>query len=76
MLSYLFIFLSGWGSLNDITVVDVKYDEYAVIHTLKTKGDDVYSAVKLYGKVICKVRLCPVNSSQSVLHVLLHRPQS
>ncbi|XP_004076404.1 lipocalin [Oryzias latipes] len=43
-------FCQRWGSLNDITVVDVKYDEYAVIHTLKTKGDDVYSAVKLYGR--------------------------
>ncbi|XP_024118832.1 lipocalin [Oryzias melastigma] len=39
-----------WGSVNDLTVVDAKYDEYALIHTLKTKGDDVYSVTKLYGR--------------------------
>lgn len=45
-----------------MTVVDAKYDEYALIHTLKTKGDDVYSVTKLYGKVMCETILSHVNS--------------
>lgn len=31
-------------------VVDVKYDEYAVIHTIKTKDDSITILNKLYGK--------------------------
>lgn len=33
-------------------MVDVKYDEYAVIHTIKTKGGVITVVNKLYGKVI------------------------
>lgn len=36
--------------MNDMRVVDVKYDEYALIHTIKTKGSDVTVVNKLYGK--------------------------
>lgn len=32
-------------------MVDVKDDEYALIHTIKTKGDEVTGVNKLYGKV-------------------------
>ncbi len=45
---------SGWGNVNDMRMVDVKYDEYALSHTIKTK-DGVDTVVnKLYGKfIIC-----------------------
>uniref|UniRef100_A0A4W5RN13 Zgc:153704 n=1 Tax=Hucho hucho TaxID=62062 RepID=A0A4W5RN13_9TELE len=40
----------GWSNENDMRVVDVKYDEYALIHT-KTK--DVSSVLtNLYGKIL------------------------
>lgn len=38
--------------MNDMRMVDVKYDEYALIHTIKTKGNDVTVVNKLYGKVV------------------------
>lgn len=39
-----------WGNMNDMRMVDVKYDEYALIHTIKTKGSDVTVVNKLYGR--------------------------
>ncbi|XP_051970771.1 lipocalin-like [Xyrauchen texanus] len=34
-----FVFFSQrWKNDNDMRVVDAKYDEYAIIHTIKTKG--------------------------------------
>ncbi|KAM6907591.1 lipocalin [Xenentodon cancila] len=39
-----------WANVNDMRVVDVKDDEYALIHTIKTKGDEVTSVTKLYGR--------------------------
>ncbi|XP_050989157.1 lipocalin [Labeo rohita] len=27
-----------WGNSNDMRVVDAKFDEYAIVHTIKTKG--------------------------------------
>ncbi|MGD1441011.1 lipocalin/fatty-acid binding family protein [Vibrio harveyi] len=30
--------LSVWGNSNDMRVVDAKFDEYAIVHTIKTKG--------------------------------------
>ncbi|XP_041807637.1 lipocalin isoform X2 [Chelmon rostratus] len=41
---------TSWGNENDMRVVDVKYDEYALIHTIKTKGGDVTVVNKLYGR--------------------------
>ncbi|CAB1333072.1 unnamed protein product [Coregonus sp. 'balchen'] len=39
---------SGWNNENDMRVVDVKYDEYALIHTIKTKGGVSTVLNKLY----------------------------
>ncbi|XP_028277429.1 lipocalin-like [Parambassis ranga] len=39
-----------WGNVNDMRMVDVKYDEYALIHTIKTKGDEFTVVNKLYGR--------------------------
>ncbi|XP_030648751.1 lipocalin [Chanos chanos] len=39
-----------WNNDNDMRVVDVKYDEYALIHTIKTKGGDTTILNKLYGR--------------------------
>lgn len=54
---------SGWGNVNDMRVVDVKYDEHALIHTIKTKGGDTTAVNKLYGKVIIShgATPCPMN---------------
>lgn len=51
---------SGWGNDNDMRVVDVKYDEYALVHTIKTKGSVSTVLNKLYGTVITPVSThCP-----------------
>lgn len=42
--------MSGWGSENDMRIVDAKYDEYALIYTIKTNGDFPTVVTKLYGK--------------------------
>uniref|UniRef100_A0A3P8UFX4 Zgc:153704 n=1 Tax=Amphiprion percula TaxID=161767 RepID=A0A3P8UFX4_AMPPE len=39
-----------WGNVNDMRVVDVKYDEYVLTQTIKTKGDDSTIVNKLYGR--------------------------
>ncbi|XP_034057850.1 lipocalin isoform X1 [Gymnodraco acuticeps] len=39
-----------WGSVNDMSMVDVKYDEYALTQTIKTKGSDPTVVTKLYGR--------------------------
>ncbi|XP_036379870.1 lipocalin-like [Megalops cyprinoides] len=39
-----------WGNENDMRVVDVKYDEYALVHTIKTKGGVTSVLNKLYGR--------------------------
>uniref|UniRef100_A0A669CKA0 Zgc:153704 n=1 Tax=Oreochromis niloticus TaxID=8128 RepID=A0A669CKA0_ORENI len=39
-----------WGYLSDLRMVDVKYDEYALIHSIKTKGKESYVVNKLYGR--------------------------
>ncbi|KAM3601615.1 uncharacterized protein V6R79_015680 [Siganus canaliculatus] len=41
---------TSWGNENDMRVVDVKYDEFALIHTIKTKGDVLTVVNKLYGR--------------------------
>uniref|UniRef100_A0A3B5LFV4 Lipocalin/cytosolic fatty-acid binding domain-containing protein n=1 Tax=Xiphophorus couchianus TaxID=32473 RepID=A0A3B5LFV4_9TELE len=43
-----FTFVS-WGSKNDIIVVDVKYDDYALVYDIKTK-QKVNKIIHLYGK--------------------------
>ena len=43
---------SGWGNENDLRMVDVKYDEYALTHTIKTKAGVATVVNKLYGNVI------------------------
>ncbi|XP_055791320.1 lipocalin-like [Salvelinus fontinalis] len=46
-----FIFKSQrWNNENDMRVVDVKYDEYALIHTIKTKGGVSTVLNKLYAR--------------------------
>ncbi|XP_070699603.1 lipocalin isoform X1 [Pempheris klunzingeri] len=39
-----------WGNVNNMCMVDVKYDEHALIHTVKTKGNDLTVVNKLYGR--------------------------
>ncbi|XP_036436740.1 lipocalin-like [Colossoma macropomum] len=39
-----------WGSDNDMRMVDVKYDEYALIHAIKTKNGHSYVLNKLYSR--------------------------
>ncbi|XP_069569385.1 lipocalin isoform X1 [Brachyistius frenatus] len=39
-----------WGNVNDLNMVDVKYDEYALAHTIKTKADESTVVNKLYGR--------------------------
>uniref|UniRef100_A0A3B5LFU5 Lipocalin/cytosolic fatty-acid binding domain-containing protein n=1 Tax=Xiphophorus couchianus TaxID=32473 RepID=A0A3B5LFU5_9TELE len=41
--------LTCWGSKNDIIVVDVKYDDYALVYDIKTK-QKVNKIIHLYGK--------------------------
>ncbi|KAI4891896.1 hypothetical protein NFI96_015855, partial [Prochilodus magdalenae] len=46
-----FVFYSQrWGNDNDMRVVDVKSDEFALVHTIKTKGDVTEVLNKLYGR--------------------------
>lgn len=40
---------TGWETDNSISFVDVKYDEYALIHTVKTKDGSTTVVSKLYG---------------------------
>ncbi|XP_034745917.1 lipocalin isoform X1 [Etheostoma cragini] len=39
-----------WGSVNDMRMVDVKYDEYALTHTIKKKRGVLTVVNKLYGR--------------------------
>ncbi|KAM7397937.1 hypothetical protein PAMA_006011 [Pampus argenteus] len=39
-----------WENENEMRMVDVKYDEYALIHTIKTKRGDPTVVNKLYGR--------------------------
>ncbi|XP_041081890.1 lipocalin-like [Polyodon spathula] len=39
-----------WGNKNDVRVVETNYDEFALVHTIKTKGDSVSVLTKLYGR--------------------------
>ncbi|XP_018590184.1 lipocalin-like [Scleropages formosus] len=39
-----------WGNDNDMRVVDVKSDEFALVHTIKTKGGVSTVLNKLYGR--------------------------
>ncbi|KAI7792801.1 lipocalin-like isoform X1 [Triplophysa rosa] len=46
-----FVFYSQrWGNDNDMRVVETKYDEYAIIHTIKTKGGVSDVLNKLYSR--------------------------
>ncbi|KAK7123841.1 hypothetical protein R3I93_022069 [Phoxinus phoxinus] len=46
-----FVFHSHrWGNDNDMRVVDAKFDEYALVHTIKTKGDVSEVLNKLYSR--------------------------
>ncbi|XP_058866718.1 lipocalin-like [Acipenser ruthenus] len=40
----------AWGNENDVRVVETNYDEFALLHTIKTKGDSVSVLTKLYGR--------------------------
>ncbi|XP_058606071.1 lipocalin-like [Onychostoma macrolepis] len=37
-----------WGNSNDMCVVDAKFDEYAIVHTIKTKGGESEILNKLH----------------------------
>ncbi|KAL0170457.1 hypothetical protein M9458_035053, partial [Cirrhinus mrigala] len=37
-----------WGNSNDMRVVDAKFDEYAIVHTIKTKGGESEILNKLH----------------------------
>ncbi|KAI3373614.1 hypothetical protein L3Q82_022212, partial [Scortum barcoo] len=41
---------TSWGNMNDMRMIDVKYDEYALTHTIKTKGGVPTTVNKLYGR--------------------------
>ncbi|XP_053187606.1 palmitoyltransferase ZDHHC23-A-like [Scomber japonicus] len=41
-----------WGNENDMRMVEVKYNEYALTHTIKTKGGDPTVVNKLYGRTV------------------------
>ncbi|XP_051542864.1 lipocalin-like [Myxocyprinus asiaticus] len=46
-----FVFFSQrWKNDNDMRVVDAKYDEYAIVHTIKTKDDVSEVLNKLYSR--------------------------
>ncbi|XP_072544915.1 lipocalin-like [Salminus brasiliensis] len=46
-----FVFHSQrWGNNNDLRVVDAKSDEFALVHTIKTKDGSSYILNKLYGR--------------------------
>ncbi|KAL7835544.1 hypothetical protein SRHO_G00278910 [Serrasalmus rhombeus] len=36
---YIYSTVSSWGNDNDMRVVDVKPDEFVLVHTIKTKGE-------------------------------------
>lgn len=41
---------ANFGNGNDMIVVDVKYDKYALVHVVDTKGEHLTVVNKLYGK--------------------------
>ncbi|XP_034406250.1 lipocalin [Cyclopterus lumpus] len=43
---------TSWGKVNDLCMVEVKYDEYALIHTMKSKGSNPTVVNKLYGRAM------------------------
>ncbi|KAM9846755.1 lipocalin-like [Aulostomus maculatus] len=43
---------TSWGNLNDMSVVDAKYDDYALTHTIKTTGNNPTIVNKLYGREV------------------------
>ncbi|XP_068432541.1 lipocalin-like [Clinocottus analis] len=43
---------TSWGKVNDLCMVEVKYDEYALTHTMKSKGSNPTVVNKLYGRAM------------------------
>uniref|UniRef100_A0A8D0AD32 Zgc:153704 n=1 Tax=Sander lucioperca TaxID=283035 RepID=A0A8D0AD32_SANLU len=41
---------TSWGNINDMCMVDVKYDEYALTHIIKNMGNVPTVVNKLYGR--------------------------
>ncbi|XP_061607637.1 palmitoyltransferase ZDHHC23-A-like [Phyllopteryx taeniolatus] len=41
---------TSWGNDNDMRIVDVKYDQYALTHTIRTDRDHPTIVNKLYGR--------------------------
>ncbi|KAL6098559.1 uncharacterized protein ACO6RY_17666 [Pungitius sinensis] len=41
---------TSWKKLNEMCMVDVKYDEYALIHTVRSNDLDQTAVNKLYGR--------------------------
>lgn len=46
------------GNGNDMIVVDVKYDEYALVHVVDTTGEHLTVVNKLYGKPFSVMNIC------------------
>lgn len=46
----LFLLLTVWNNDNDMRIVDVLYNEYALVHTIKTKDGVSEVLNKLYSK--------------------------
>lgn len=60
--SYVFL-LSAWNNDNDMRFVDVVYDDYAVVHTIKTKDGVSEVLNKLYSKFYSQGRVRPVKKT-------------
>lgn len=43
---------ASFGDGNEMVVVDVKYDEYALVHVVNTKEEHLTVVAKLYGKTV------------------------
>lgn len=70
----MYLILSGWGNDNDMRVVDAIFDEYAIVHTIKTKEGKSEVLNKLHSKsslhniaetIFLKDAKCTLNVSRS-----------
>ncbi|XP_056267770.1 lipocalin-like isoform X1 [Pseudoliparis swirei] len=43
---------TSWGKVNDLYMVEVKYDEYTLTHTVKSKDSNPTAVIKLYSRAV------------------------
>ncbi|MBN3304173.1 lipocalin [Amia ocellicauda] len=43
-------FSQRWGNNNDMRIVESKYEEYTMVYTIKTKGEDTSTLLKIYSR--------------------------